>query len=232
MVGHSSSCLLPCAARSADGCSDAGLGEVHRGLALLRLDLDEPALGAGSVGGQCAELTWPFAGRVTGGLVVIERVVLTPAFPTERRWNRTIQPEGCSGLPALKAGWATRPLPLRGDRSRRGVEGSPSFTLGGSRTVAECALGRCGAASTEPESHDSGDGSLRKRPICRHLVGWCERSGPDARRKLGCACASSRLSRDLQEKQACERSRGESHHLGARVTRSSLPLKGAAAECR
>ena len=33
---------------------------------------------------------------------------------TERRWNRTIQPEGCSGLPVLKTGWATRPLPLRG----------------------------------------------------------------------------------------------------------------------
>src|SRR2546425_12500408 len=31
---------------------------------------------------------------------------------TERRWNRTIQPEGCSGLPVLKTGWATRPLPL------------------------------------------------------------------------------------------------------------------------
>src|SRR3954447_19119664 len=33
--------------------------------------------------------------------------------PTERRWNRTIQAEGCSALPVLKTGWATRPLPLR-----------------------------------------------------------------------------------------------------------------------
>jgi hypothetical protein len=31
---------------------------------------------------------------------------------TERRWNRTIQSEGCSDLPVLKTGWATRPLPL------------------------------------------------------------------------------------------------------------------------
>ncbi|HEV2772803.1 MAG TPA: hypothetical protein VGV57_08260 [Thermoleophilaceae bacterium] len=27
--------------------------------------------------------------------------------PTERRWNRTIQAEGCSALPVLKTGWAT-----------------------------------------------------------------------------------------------------------------------------
>jgi hypothetical protein len=32
---------------------------------------------------------------------------------TKRRWNRTIQAGGCPALPALKAGWATRPLPLR-----------------------------------------------------------------------------------------------------------------------
>src|SRR4051794_15166949 len=32
---------------------------------------------------------------------------------TERRRNRTFQPWGCHGLPVLKTGWATRPLPLR-----------------------------------------------------------------------------------------------------------------------
>jgi hypothetical protein len=31
----------------------------------------------------------------------------------ERRRNRTFQPVGCTGLPVLKTGWATRPLPLR-----------------------------------------------------------------------------------------------------------------------
>jgi hypothetical protein len=32
----------------------------------------------------------------------------------ERRRSRTFQAWGCHALPALKAGWATRPLPLRG----------------------------------------------------------------------------------------------------------------------
>ncbi len=31
----------------------------------------------------------------------------------ERRRNRTFQAGGCPALPALKAGWATRPVPLR-----------------------------------------------------------------------------------------------------------------------
>src|SRR5204863_9588107 len=35
----------------------------------------------------------------------------------ERRRNRTFQPVGCTGLPVLKTGWATRPLPLRGEVS-------------------------------------------------------------------------------------------------------------------
>ena len=33
---------------------------------------------------------------------------------TERRRNRTFQPPGYDGLPVLKTGWATRPVPLRG----------------------------------------------------------------------------------------------------------------------
>jgi uncharacterized protein DUF2515 len=32
---------------------------------------------------------------------------------TERRRNRTFQPPGYDGLPVLKTGWATRPVPLR-----------------------------------------------------------------------------------------------------------------------
>ena len=31
----------------------------------------------------------------------------------ERRRNRTFQPPGYDGLPVLKTGWATRPVPLR-----------------------------------------------------------------------------------------------------------------------
>src|SRR3954453_10133997 len=38
----------------------------------------------------------------------------SPRFAaTERRRNRTFQPVGCTGLPVLKTGWATRPLPLQ-----------------------------------------------------------------------------------------------------------------------
>jgi hypothetical protein len=40
--------------------------------------------------------------------------------PTERRRNRTFQPWGCQGLPVLKTGWATRPLPLRARAYARG----------------------------------------------------------------------------------------------------------------
>ena len=31
----------------------------------------------------------------------------------ERRRNRTYQPPGCDGLPVLKTGWGTSPVPLR-----------------------------------------------------------------------------------------------------------------------
>jgi hypothetical protein len=33
----------------------------------------------------------------------------------ERRRNRTYQPWGCHGLPVLKTGWGTSPVPLRAE---------------------------------------------------------------------------------------------------------------------
>jgi len=55
-----------------------------------------------------AEGLAPPVHALSGEVPFVQRVL-----PTERRWNRTIQAEGCSALPVLKTGWATRPLPLR-----------------------------------------------------------------------------------------------------------------------
>src|SRR5205085_4401214 len=39
------------------------------------------------------------------------------SFPTERRRSRTYPAWGCQTCPVLKTGWATGPVPLRGERS-------------------------------------------------------------------------------------------------------------------
>src|SRR3954447_4563318 len=47
-----------------------------------------------------------------------------PMPETRRRRNRTFQAVGCTALPALKAGWATRPLPPQDGASLAGAVGA------------------------------------------------------------------------------------------------------------
>src|SRR5215218_747494 len=73
------------------------------------------ARGRGFVGVECRLLTLPLTEPISS------RSRSRAGFrSTERRRNRTFQAEGCSAPTALKAAWATRPLPLhRPDATRR-----------------------------------------------------------------------------------------------------------------
>jgi MFS family permease len=98
--------------------------------------LGSTAIGAPIVG-WLADVLGPRAGLIIGGAAALAaavgaRVAFGPRDddgrgprppdgrrverreePTERRRNRTFQPQSYCGLPVLKTGWATRPLPPR-----------------------------------------------------------------------------------------------------------------------
>ena len=59
---------------------------------------------------------------------------------TERRRSRTYQPMGYIGLPVLKTGWATGPLPPQGAQSMASVRPTPPYS--GSASASTPSLAR------------------------------------------------------------------------------------------
>src|SRR5918992_1363942 len=89
--------------------------------------------------------------------------------PAERRRNRTFQAWGCHALPALKAGWATRPVPLRGRAKQpRGQVGLLDPDRAGLAVLdaPDVSAGRAGAFRCRHEQAAGGHG-VAEQPAVR-----------------------------------------------------------------
>jgi hypothetical protein len=104
---------------------------------------------------------------------------------TERRRSRTYRAVGCTTAPVLKTGWATGPMPLRGERSAQAVSAPytrPACTASSSRAFATTSRRPTAAPPMEERTC-----MLRGDPLCTFATfsAGSASAGSPARRRLG-----------------------------------------------